>query len=523
MQCNATEINQAGAASAGEMKNQPSHVPQLTKVLDGRKHPIRGLRVDKATGEFYARLADDGQQEGAGKRKRWFRLTDKDNLPVKDSGQALAEVARLNLKLHKDDDEQFQRVLDGRGHPIRGLWRTQTGRYYAQLQFENKATGEKTVRRVPLVDKEKRPVETVPEAIKALARLRTKREDGDAPLLGRSPRFADYAKHYLELIKAGEGMKKPGTITKEEGELREWERDIGEVPLNRIQPMHINKFRAKRLNAGVRPVTVNGNLVTLRNVLRLAKTEGLLKVLPTVDIEPLKGKPARRPLFTAADIDRLCAAAFETKTDKAGEKVPVTKNAQEFTDYVRLLAYSGAREQEALRLRWADVDFERGQLTIGAAGDTKNRTARVVDFNPKLRAHLLDMASRLAPDSQWLFPSPQRGDKDVHVQTFRASLLLARRQAGMETKPEPAEGTRPTIRRERHGMAFHDLRHHFISMAVMSGIDYMTIASWVGHRDGGVLIGRIYGHLADAHKKSQADKLNFGPAIVEPEAAGGGL
>jgi hypothetical protein len=49
---------------------------------------------------------------------------------------------------------------------------------------------------------------------------------------------------------------------------------------------------------------------------------------------------------------------------------------------------------------------------------------------------------------------------------------------------------------------------------VMSGIDYMTIAGWVGHRDGGILIGEVYGHLADAHKKEQAERVNFGPAAV---------
>ena len=31
----------------------------------------------------------------------------------------------------------------------------------------------------------------------------------------------------------------------------------------------------------------------------------------------------------------------------------------------------------------------------------------------------------------------------------------------------------------------------------MSGTDYMTIAKWVGHKDGGLLIGRTYGHLAN--------------------------
>jgi hypothetical protein len=43
----------------------------------------------------------------------------------------------------------------------------------------------------------------------------------------------------------------------------------------------------------------------------------------------------------------------------------------------------------------------------------------------------------------------------------------------------------------------------------MSGIDYMTIARWVGHKDGGVLIGRVYGHLNDEHAKRQAKRLRL--------------
>lgn len=31
-------------------------------------------------------------------------------------------------------------------------------------------------------------------------------------------------------------------------------------------------------------------------------------------------------------------------------------NAAQFTDYLRFLAYTGAREQEALKVRWDDVD-----------------------------------------------------------------------------------------------------------------------------------------------------------------------
>ena len=110
------------------------------------------------------------------------------------------------------------------------------------------------------------------------------------------------------------------------------------------------------------------------------------------------------------------------------------------------------------------------------------------------------MRSRRAPDSKWLFPSPQRGDKDVPAKSFRESLELARTAAKL-----PSVG-------------FHDMRHLFISFCVMSGIDFMTLAKWVGHRDGGVLIGKVYGHLADDHRKAMAEKVSFGPAILEHAA-----
>ena len=42
----------------------------------------------------------------------------------------------------------------------------------------------------------------------------------------------------------------------------------------------------------------------------------------------------------------------------------------------------------------------------------ENREMRVVDFNPNLEALLKDMQMRRAPDIDWIFPSPQRGERD---------------------------------------------------------------------------------------------------------------
>jgi integrase len=207
-----------------------------------------------------------------------------------------------------------------------------------------------------------------------------------------------------------------------------------------------------------------------------------------VDIPWAKHQKKARTLYTPADVQRLIDAAQGTK-----------KNAVQFADYIRFLQYSGAREQEALRVRWDDVNFDQKQVAVGAEGDYKNAEFRHVDFSPALESHLRDMLTRRAPDSQWLFPSPQRGEKDIHARKLRESLKLCRTKAGM-----PSFG-------------FHDLRHHFASYAVMSGIDFMTIAKWLGHKDGGILVGRTYGHLANEHRQAQAAKLVFAPTMKTQE------
>ena len=46
----------------------------------------------------------------------------------------------------------------------------------------------------------------------------------------------------------------------------------------------------------------------------------------------------------------------------------------------------------------------------------------------------------------------------------------------------------------------------------------LTIAAWVGHRDGGVLIGKVYGHLANEHRKLMAGRVAFEPVLLDPPA-----
>jgi integrase len=393
----------------------------------------------------------------------------------------------------------YQKVMDERKRPIRGLW-VRNQRYYAQLTLEDEYTSQKKVRRVPLEG-----VTTPAQARQKLEDLLVSRRKGKLPVLKRTPKFSEFADRYLEFYQQAKDAKRASTVETEKYAINQWKSHLGHVRLDQIKRIHIDSFIASRQKSGKSARTVNLEVTIFRNVMRRAIDQKLILHLPTDNLRPLKSKPRKRQLILRQEIDTLLDLCHQprfisSRVAAPGETGQPLANSQEFADYLRLLCFSGARKAEATRLSWSDVDWNNHQLTIGSDGQAKNRKWRVVDFNPDLERHLLDMHARKAPDSNWLFPSPRRGTADRPVKEFRESLMLARTAAGL-----PKFG-------------FHDCRHFFISMCVMSGIDFMTIARWVGHQDGGILIGKVYGHLSNEHARLQAQKVNFGQDTVEESA-----
>ena len=409
----------------------------------------------------------------------------------KPSSSPLAQNAARHLKTPEGTHSaKFTAARDSRNRRVPGL-HIRNGRYYCQLWID-RGEGRKSARRFPLLTADNLPARTLLEAKEALEVKRHERREDQLPLTGRKPLFVDYCASYFE--KAKVQRKRPGTIENEQQAVGRWQAHLGHVRIDKIIAPMIAAFMEKRLKGGAfggrkfTPVTertANLDLIVLRNVLNAAIDDGYLRDLPKTKMLEEAPTP-KRQLLTPAEFDRLITAAREE----------CETNGQQLADYLRFLAYGGAREQEALGIRWADVDFERERVTIGADGLSKNWESRTVELNPALRALLTEMHRRRAPDCSWLFPSPRRGQRDEHARSFRESLKIARKAADLEW------------------VGFHDLRHYFCSMCVMGGIDFMTIATWLGHKDGGILVGKVYGHLLDEHRQRMAAKLTIGIAPI---------
>lgn len=340
--------------------------------------------------------------------------------------------------------------------PIRNLWQ-RNGRFYGQLNINGKQT------KIPLTD-----CHTVAQASDKLLELRRDIKSGKYKPKVEVPTLKNYREHYLKHV-----HKSPKTMQNEAYFLDDWVTYLGDgIRLDEITPTKILHYRSKQLADGLSARTANLRLVALKNLFKLAKTEGLVDSLPMDGIKQLKYTAPQKVLLEPEVIDKAMTAAMEC----------CPRSGSQFVDYIYLLAYSGMRETECLGLRWENVDFSNRWIAIPALL-TKNQKPRYINFSDQLEAHLKAMHERRKND--WLFPSPR---SDGHVTNYKSTLMKVREKSGVY-------------------LSEHLMRHYFISKCVMKGLDFMTIARWAGHQDGGILIGRVYGHLNSAHMVQAAKRL----------------
>lgn len=165
--------------------------------------------------------------------------------------------------------------------------------------------------------------------------------------------------------------------------------------------------------------------------------------------------------------------------------------SRDCADFVRGLAFTGCRKGEANQLTWRDVDFVSGELVVRGNPETatKNWTVRRVPLIPD--AHALFKRMR-----------KERASEPLDAKVFRVGEC----QKALDRACKKVGADRIT---------HHDLRHLFATRCIESGVDIPTVSRWLGHKDGGALAMKTYGHLRREHSIAQARRVSFAPAVTE--------
>lgn len=261
--------------------------------------------------------------------------------------------------------------------------------------------------------------------------------------------------------------------------------------LDAISRADFDTFKAKRLNAGTAPSTVNRDLDRIKAALARAIDWELLAVHPLRAVRRIKRGIENRVRFLSRDEERRLRMSLQAREDLARERRDsgnawrLERGAEAFPSIVgysdhlmpmTLLALNtGLRRGELTQVTWADVDLVRKKVTV-RAGYAKSGTARYVDLNSEARAVLKQWRKQIAGEGR-LF-----GVADV--KKAWAGLMAAA---------------------ELENFRFHDLRHTFASNLVMAGVDLNTVRELLGHGD--IKMTLRYAHLAPEHRAAAVEKL----------------
>ena len=255
---------------------------------------------------------------------------------------------------------------------------------------------------------------------------------------------------------------------------------LSETEIRRITQADCKKW-ASAYAKKASPTRYNNTVSVLRHVLNVAVECGVVysNAAAAVKRAPVCGKEIALPT-----IEKFNALIAEMRAGHSRDSINCA-------DFAAGLAFTGCRVGEAREIAWRDVDFDAGEIVVrgDAETGTKNWELRRVPLIPDARALFQRMQN-------------ERPGESLDAKVFRVGEC----QKALDRAAKKVGADRIT---------HHDLRHLFATRCIESGVDVPTVSRWLGHKDGGALAMKTYGHLRREHSIAQAQRVTFAPVATK--------
>jgi integrase len=262
--------------------------------------------------------------------------------------------------------------------------------------------------------------------------------------------------------------------------IKSWPR-LNETEVRKITQVACKEW-ASTYGKKASPTNYNNTIALLRHVLAIAIEAG---VVYSNSAAVLKRVAIRAKEIALPSIDKFTALLAEMRNGHS-------RYSPHCADFTAGLAFTGCRIGEARAIAWRDIDFDAGEVVVrgDANTGTKNWELRRVPMIPDARALLERMRGERSGESL--------DTKVFRVGECQKALDRACKRVGTDR------------------ITHHDLRHLFATRCIESGVDIPTVSRWLGHKDGGVLAMKTYGHLRREHSLAAAQKVTFAPVAAKP-------
>jgi len=284
------------------------------------------------------------------------------------------------------------------------------------------------------------------------------------------------------------GRVRPKTYEGYEGVIRLYASPaLGEIPLERLHPLHLQQLYGALTERGLSGGTVLNLHLVLTQAMSQAVRWGLLAHSPAAGAQPPRPRRPEQRVVDPAMAGRILHAAAGTPME-----LPCA-----------MALSTGMRRGEILALRWADLDegltvaHVRRSLQVSGEGlafvePKTRRSRRAVALPSYLRPHLerqrAAQTERRAACPGWadLDLVVDAGDgSPVHPDTLSSGWYRFLKRSGL-----------PHVR-------FHDLRHAHATLLLLAGIHPKVVSERLGHASVGITLD-IYSHVLPSMQSEAA-------------------
>jgi site-specific recombinase XerD len=227
------------------------------------------------------------------------------------------------------------------------------------------------------------------------------------------------------------------------------------------------EYLDRRLEAGISPITVNGELCHLQNLLRFLADQGRAVCRRMLRVEPLK-QPPRLP--RDVPLDQLRLLRQEIEGDATASHAGIRRMGVMDRAWWHLMLHSGLRVGEIRRLRLVDLDLEARKIRIEQSKGLKDRIVFLSQATMEALQAYLDVRGPTSTD---------------HVFLFRHKRL---------SKSYCSQRLRTYGRRCGVKITCHQLRHTCATLLLNAGAPILAVQTILGHKyiDTTLAYARLY-------------------------------
>jgi integrase len=275
-------------------------------------------------------------------------------------------------------------------------------------------------------------------------------------------------------LKMASTSMKQSSANSQAGVIKSLSKFFGTVQVRKLTKVMLEDWAAER-SKEIAARTYNLERESMIRVLDYAQREGVILENPARILKRLKVRQTKPVIPTKREFEILISEIRKMRRD-----------AHASADLCELLAYSGCRLREATAITWGDINLKKKQFTVtGGERGTKNHESRTIPLFPALEHFLKRLLDTME--------EPPRKESTVSkIENAKKALKSACKNGDLPN------------------FTHHHLRHFFCSNAIEAGIDFKAIAGWLGHKDGGLLVAKTYGHLRDEHSAEMAKRMTYG-------------